>query len=332
MDVSIVVPMKNEEESLPHLVRKVADVMRATALDWELVCVDDGSTDRTANVLAELARDYTELKPIYLRRNYGQSAAMQAGFDAATGAIVVTMDGDLQNDPADIPALLKKMKETGADIVSGWRKHRKDHAIKSNLPSRIANNLIAKLSGLKLHDLGCSLKAYRRDLLDEVKIYGELHRFIPVVAVQYGAKVEEMVVQHHARQFGVSKYGIDKTIRVMLDIIQLYFFQRFLHRPLHFFGYAGLLCLVPGGLIAFGLTVWKLLGHDIGGRPLLTLAVLLILMGVQLLGMGVLAELLVRIYHEPLGRKQYLQRKAPVAAREPRRPAEEIKAPRGRKK
>lgn len=306
MDVSVVVPLYNEEESLPLLVEKVVDVMRGTKLAFELVCVDDGSKDATAAVLAKMAKKYKEVVPVYFRRNYGQATAMQAGFDYAKGGIVVTMDGDLQNDPTDIPALIARMEETGADIVSGWRKNRKDHAIKSNFPSRVANRLIARLTGLKLHDLGCSLKAYRADLLREIKIYGELHRFIPAVAIQYGAKVEEMVVSHHARQFGVSKYGIDKSIRVALDIIQLFFFQKFLHRPLHFFGYAGLVCLVPGVLAGSYLTVLKVFGYDIGGRPLLLLSVLLILMGVQLLGMGILAELLVRIYHEPAGRKQYV--------------------------
>jgi glycosyltransferase involved in cell wall biosynthesis len=184
-----------------------------------------------------------------------------------------------------------------------------DHAIKSNFPSRVANRLLAKLTGLKLHDSGCSLKAYRKDLLDELRIYGELHRFIPAVAMQYGAKVEEVVVTHHAREFGESKYGMDKTIRVALDIIQLYFFQKFLHRPMHFFGYIGLVLMVPGGLLMTYLVMLKLLGHDIGGRPLLIGAVMLILLGVQLLGMGILGELLVRIYHEPQGRKQYLTRK-----------------------
>lgn len=309
LDVSVVVPLYNEEESVALLVQRVAEVMRATKKSWELVCIDDGSRDSTAAVLQELTKDYKELRVISFRRNYGQATAMQAGFDHARGEIVVTMDGDLQNDPKDIPALVKKMEETGADIVSGWRKERKDHAVKSNFPSRVANKLIAKLSGVKLHDLGCSLKAYRADLLKDLKIYGELHRFIPVVASQYGARVEEMEVSHHARQFGKSKYGIDKTIRVMLDIIQLFFFQKFLHRPLHFFGYAGLICLIPGGIFMAYLTLIKLFGADIGGRPLLMAAVMLILMGVQLLGMGVLAELLVRIYHEPGGRKQYVLRK-----------------------
>lgn len=322
IDVSVVVPLYNEEQSVGILVQRVAETLRATGKSWELVTVDDGSRDQTAAIVAGLAREYPELKPVYFRRNYGQTAAMQAGFDHAQGAIVVTMDGDLQNDPADIPALVQKMEDTGADVVSGWRKNRKDAALKRNLPSKIANRLIAKVTGVHLHDYGCSLKAYRGDLLKDLRIYGELHRFIPAIAAQYGARVEEMVVSHHARQFGQSKYGIDRTIRVALDIIQVFFFQKYLHRPLHFFGYGGLLMLIPGGLIAAYLTVLKLFGADIGGRPLLLLAVMLILMGVQLLGMGLLAEILVRIYHEPGGRKQYVLRSTPpvVAKTAPKGP------------
>ncbi|NBX86210.1 MAG: glycosyltransferase [Proteobacteria bacterium] len=309
VEVTIVVPLYNEEESLPLLVERVAAVMRRSGYVWEMVCVDDGSRDQTAAVLAKLAKVTPEVQPLYLMRNYGQSAAMQAGFDHARGQLVVTMDGDLQNDPEDIPALLAKIEESGADVVSGWRKHRKDNAITSNLPSRIANRLIARITGLQLHDLGCSLKVYRRALLDDLRIYGELHRFIPAVATQFGAKVVELEVRHHARQFGVSKYGLDKSIRVALDIIQLYFFQKFIHRPLHFFGYAGLLMLVPGGLMLVYLLGLKLLGFDIGGRPMLLAAIMLILLGVQLLGMGVLGEMLTRIYHEPQGRKQYVLRR-----------------------
>jgi glycosyltransferase involved in cell wall biosynthesis len=309
VDVSIVVPLYNEELSVALLVEKTAAAMRARKYKWELIAVNDGSKDGTEAELVKLAKAYPELKPIYFRRNYGQTAAMQAGFDAAKGEVIVTLDGDLQNDPKDIPALLDRMEETGADIVSGWRKERQDHAIKSNLPSRIANRLLAKVTGLKLHDSGCSLKAYRADLLKELRIYGELHRFIPAVAMQYGARVDEVVVTHHARQFGESKYGIDKSIRVALDIIQLYFFQKFLHRPMHFFGYVGLILMVPGGLMMTWLLLLKILGQDIGGRPMLIAAMMLILLGVQLLGMGVIGELLTRIYHEPQGRKQYLTRK-----------------------
>lgn len=308
-EISVVVPLYNEEQNVPLLTARLAAALRPLGRVWEMVLIDDGSRDGTAAALKTAAATYPELVPLTFRRNYGQTAAMQAGFDHARGNIIVTLDGDLQNDPADIPALLEKMAAEDADIVSGWRKHRQDHAIKSNLPSRLANRLIARITGLKLHDLGCSLKAYRRDLLDELRIYGELHRFIPAVAMQYGAKIVEQEVSHHKRQFGESKYGLDKTIRVALDIIQLYFFQRFLHRPLHFFGYVGLMALVPGLLMLGYLFLLKVLGFDIGDRPMLLTGFMLVLLAVQLLGMGVLGELLVRIYHEPQGRKQYLLRK-----------------------
>jgi glycosyltransferase involved in cell wall biosynthesis len=321
MDISIVIPLYNEEQNVPLLVNRIVEAMRPLKRPFEIIAVDDGSKDGTAAELLALIGKVPELKPLFFRRNFGQTAAMQAGFDHATGDIVVTMDGDLQNDPADIPAMVARLEESGADVISGWRKHRQDHAIKNNLPSHIANWLIAKITGLKLHDLGCNLKAYRADLVREMHIYGELHRFVPAVAIQYGARVEEMVVQHHARQFGVSKYGLDKTIRVALDIIQLLFFQKFLRRPLHFFGYVGLMCLVPGFLSGLYLTLLKFSGENIGGRPLLMLAVLLILMGVQLLGMGVLAEILVRIYHEPAGRRTYTLRATENVARIAKAPA-----------
>ncbi len=332
LDVSIVVPLYNEEENVPLLVRRVADTMDATGLAWELVAVDDGSRDRTAEVLATLVPDYPKLKPVYFRRNYGQTAAMQAGFDHATGDVVVTIDGDLQNDPADIPLLLKKMKDTGADVVSGWRKNRKDNAVLTNFPSRIANMLLPKITGVKLHDSGCSLKAYKGEILEDLKIYGEMHRFIPAVAAQYGARIEEVVVSHHPRQFGKSKYGIDKAVRVALDMVQLYFFRRYLHRPLHAFGMVGLMSFVPGFLLGLYLTALKIFGADIGGRPLLLLSVMLMMLGIQLVAMGVLGELLVRIYHEPAGRKQYLLRKRPPAPAEARRPGRMVKGRRSRER
>lgn len=307
-EISLIVPVFNEEESLPHLVRKIQDVMQATGRSWELICVDDGSTDNSAEVMETLQADYPNLKPLYLRRNYGQTVAMQAGFDHAQGSIFVTLDADLQNDPEDIPKLLAHMEKTNADVVSGWRKNRKDSALRKNIPSRIANKFIAWLTHIKLHDLGCALKAYKSDVIRECRIYGELHRFIPIIVSHNGGKIEEIVVQHHARQFGKSKYGLDKTIRVALDILLLEFFRKYLNRPMHAFGYLGLLMFIPGLLIALYLTAVKLTGADIGDRPLLLLAVMLILIGVQLLGMGVLGEMIMRIYHEPEGRKQYVLR------------------------
>ncbi|MCP5405493.1 MAG: glycosyltransferase family 2 protein [Pseudomonadaceae bacterium] len=308
-DISVVVPLYNEEDNVARLVEAVARVMRPYAkahkIAWELVAVDDGSRDATAAKLAQLAKKHPELMPVYFRRNFGQTAAMQAGFDHARGAVVVTIDGDLQNDPADIPAMLAEMEKTGADIVSGWRKKRKDHALWRNFPSKIANRLIGKVTGVRIHDYGCSLKAYKAEVLEDLHIYGELHRFIPAIAAQGGAKVVEMEVSHHARQFGASKYGIDRTFRVVLDLLQVFFFQKFLHRPLHAFGYAGMVSFLSGFVGGVYLTAIKLTGASIGGRPLLLLSVMLMIMGVQLVGMGLLGELLVRIYHEPKGRKVY---------------------------
>ena len=204
LDVSIIVPIYNEEETLPHLLKRVSDVMRATNYKWELICTDDGSSDKSAEIMESLKKDYPEFKPLYQRRNYGQTAAMQAGFDHATGDVYVTMDGDLQNDPKDIPMLLEVMDRDDADIVSGWRKNRKDDGFR-NFLSRTANKLVAKMTEVYLHDTGCSLKAYRKEVMENMRIYGELQRFIPAVVSQFGAKVVEVEVTHHAREFGESK-------------------------------------------------------------------------------------------------------------------------------
>lgn len=310
-DVSIIVPIYNEEESLPHLLKAVADVMRATDKSWEILCVDDGSKDRSTEIMEELKAEYPELKALYQRRNYGQTAAMQAGFDHAEGHVFITMDGDLQNDPKDIPMMLDVMEKEDADIVSGWRKNRKDDGFR-NFLSRVANRIVCKMTEVKLHDTGCSLKAYRREVMENMRIYGELHRFIPAVVSQFGAKVVEVEVTHHAREFGVSKYGnMGRMVRVVLDLVLLKFLLKFINRPMHAFGTTGLACLIPGGMIFGYLVLIKLFGADIGHRPLLTISVMLILMGVQLVGMGILGELLVRIYHEPEGRKQYVLRDKP---------------------
>ncbi|MFZ2587721.1 MAG: glycosyltransferase family 2 protein [Alphaproteobacteria bacterium] len=315
-NLSIVAPLYNEEENVARLVARVAEVMRPYCkqrkLTWELVAVDDGSRDTTAAKMAELAGKYPEFKPVYFRRNFGQTAAMQAGFDVAEGDIIITIDGDLQNDPADIPNLLAKMDETGADIVSGWRKNRKDNAVLTNFPSRMANKLLPKITGVTLHDSGCSLKAYKAEVLKNVRLYGEMHRFIPALAAMEGATIEEVVVNHAKREFGQSKYGIDKSIRVVLDMVQLYFFRRFARRPIHFFGYVGMVSFLLGTLGGLYLTALKLSGDDIGGRPLLLLSVMLVILGVQLLGMGILGEMLVRVYHEPQGRKIYQTRSGPA--------------------
>ena len=308
--VSILAPIYNEYDNLPDLVNKVESVMSGQPDSWELICVDDGSRDGSDKLLAELAISRPWLKPYFLRRNYGQSTAMQAGFDAARGEILVTIDGDMQNDPADIPRLLKMLDERPEiDIISGWRKHRQDKALMRKLPSKIANRLISAVTGVRLHDYGCSLKLYRSEAVRYVKIYGELHRFIPALAHEYGAKVMETEVNHFPRTKGVSKYGIDRTIRVLLDLMWVKFMLRFLHRPMHAFGGIGAAMFFPGLLILAYLAALKLFGHaDIGGRPLLMMGVMLTLMGTNFIGMGILGEMLTRIWHEPGGKAQYLLR------------------------
>jgi glycosyltransferase involved in cell wall biosynthesis len=317
LDVSIVIPVYNEYDNLPDLVGQVERAMAPAGVGWELICVDDGSRDGSDRLLAELAASRPWLRPLFLNRNYGQSTAMQAGFDAARGATLITLDGDLQNDPADIPRLLKELDaHPDIDILSGWRKDRQDKAVSRKIPSMIANRLISRVTGVALHDYGCSLKLYRREALQHVKIYGELHRFIPALAGQFGARVMELPVNHRARTRGKSKYGIDRTIRVLLDLLWVKFLLRFLHRPMHAFGGLGAAMLAVGFLILLWLTGEKLLlGANIGGRPLLLLGVMLSLMGVQFLGMGVIGEMLTRIYHEPGGGKQYILREAPRSFR-----------------
>ncbi len=311
--VSILAPIYNEYDNLPDLVNRVESVMSAQPDSWELVCVDDGSRDGSDKRLAELAASRPWLRPFFLRRNYGQSTAMQAGFDAARGEILVTIDGDMQNDPADIPRLLKMLDEQPEiDIISGWRRHRQDKAFSRKIPSMIANRLISAVTGVRLHDYGCSLKLYRRESVRHVKIYGELHRFIPALAHEYGAKVMEAEVNHFPRTKGVSKYGIDRTIRVLLDLMWVKFMLRFLHRPMHAFGGAGAAMFFPGFLILIYLAGLKLFaGADIGGRPLLLMGVMLTLMGANFIGMGILGEMLTRIWHEPGGKAQYLLREPP---------------------
>jgi glycosyltransferase involved in cell wall biosynthesis len=311
-DVSIVIPVYNEEDNLLELVARVGEAMQPSGFSFELICVDDGSRDDSARVLAGLAAKTPWLKPRYLMRNYGQTAALQAGFDAVSGRYTVTLDGDLQNDPLDIPELIRTL-ETRADIsmISGWRKDRQDKALSRKLPSMLANRLISWATGVRLHDYGCALKAYRSEIIQRIRLYGELHRFVPVLAMEAGAKIIEVPVRHHARTRGQSKYGIDRTFRVLLDLLLMKFMLRYLHRPLHAFGGVGLWMAVPGMGILGYLTVLKLLGENIGGRPLLLLGVMLTLMGVQLIAIGLLGEILIRIYHEPEGRAQYRLRQPP---------------------
>jgi glycosyltransferase involved in cell wall biosynthesis len=304
-DLSVIVPIYNEVESLPHLINTIASTLEPLEMSYEIVCVDDGSKDGSAEWLQQQAATRTDLCAVILRRNYGQTAAMAAGFNHAKGRVLVTLDGDLQNDPADIPNLVAKLEE-GYDLVSGWRVNRQDAAVTRLLPSRIANWLIARATGVKLHDYGCSLKAYRSELVADMNLYGELHRFLPALAFIEGARISEMPVRHHARQFGKSKYGLGRTFRVLMDLMTIMFMKKFLTRPMHVFGMFGLISMVVGFSIGLYLTILKLgFGESIGDRPLLILAVVLFLTGVQLFSFGLLAELLMRTYHESQNRPIY---------------------------
>jgi dolichol-phosphate mannosyltransferase len=303
--VSVVVPIYNEVESLPPLIEAIASTFTQTQLSYELICVDDGSQDGSAELLKELAQVTPNLRAVLLSRNYGQTAAMAAGFNYARGNAIVTLDGDLQNDPADIPMLLAKLEE-GYDLVSGWRQKRQDAALTRLLPSKIANWLIAEITGVKLHDYGCSLKAYRSELIADMNLYGELHRFLPALAFIEGAKITELPVRHHARRHGSSKYGLGRTFRVVLDLLTVFFMKKFLTRPMHVFGLLGMISTMLGVVLGLYLTIIKLgFGENIGNRPLLFLAVILLLTGVQLFCFGLLGELMMRTYHESQGRPIY---------------------------
>lgn len=308
MTISVVIPLYNEEENVAELHRRVKSAMDGTGKEYEVIYVDDGSTDRTLPLLQDIQSADRNAVVLSLRRNFGQTAAFAAGFDYARGDVIVTLDGDLQNDPDDIPKLLELIREN--DIVSGWRKKRKDPFISRRLPSVMANWLISKVTGVTLHDYGCSLKAYRREVVKNLKLYGEMHRFIPAVANWYGVKIAEVETTHHPRLRGKSKYGISRTVRVVLDLITVKFLQSFSTKPLQFFGPIGLLSGLIGLLISFYMTVEKLfLGRDIGGRPLLLLGALLIIVGIQFIGMGLLGEMMVRVYHETQKKPIYVIKK-----------------------
>jgi len=308
MDLSIVIPILNEEDNIKPLYAQLKETLEGLDLSYEIITVDDGSTDHSFAVLRDLYTKDRHLKVIHFRRNFGQTAAFAAGFEYCRGEVVITMDADLQNDPADIPLLLEKINE-GFDVVSGWRVNRQDPFLTRRLPSVIANWLISRVTGVHLHDYGCSLKAYRSEVVKGVHLYGELHRFIPALSSWMGVSVTEIPVRHHARQSGRSKYGISRTARVILDLITVRFLLSYSTRPIQIFGGLGLLSFALG--IGFGgyLSFVKLaLGQDIGDRPLLLLAILLTLLGVQLLSMGLLGELVVRTYYEAQGKQIYAVR------------------------
>ncbi|HUT15749.1 MAG TPA: glycosyltransferase family 2 protein [Anaerolineae bacterium] len=308
MDLSIVIPIFNEEDSIRPLHAQLKETLEGLDLSYEIIVVDDGSTDRSFAILRDLHTRDRHLKVIRFRRNFGQTAAFAAGFDHCQGDLVITMDADLQNDPADIPLLLGKVDE-GYDVVSGWRVNRQDAFLTRRLPSVIANWFISKVTGVHLHDYGCSLKAYRREVIQSVHLYGELHRFVPALASWMGVSVAEIPVRHHARHFGESKYGISRTARVILDLMTVRFLLSYSTRPIQIFGGLGLLSFALGiGLGGYLSFVKLALGQDIGNRPLLLLAILLTVLGVQLITMGLLGELVVRTYYEAQGKRIYAVR------------------------
>lgn len=302
--ISIVVPLYREEENVPHLVAEVAEKLADYA--YELILVDDGSDDGTVAAIKQACAKDERVVCVQLRRNFGQTAAMSAGFERARGEFIAYMDGDLQTDPADILKLLQRMQRDDLDMVNGWRKDRKDASLSRNLPSKIANALIRHSTKVLMHDYGCPMKLMRADVAKNLRIYGEQHRFLPALADLYGAKIGEEVVAHRPRQFGESKYGIGRTVRVLVDLLLILFFQRFTDRPLHLFGPAGLLSLAAGFFIDLWLAMDKLVfGADLAGRPMLHLGSLLIVTGVLLFGIGLILEMQTRTYYESTGRKHY---------------------------
>lgn len=305
LDLSVVVPIYNEVENVKRLTEAILSVLYKINRSFEVILVDDGSTDGTVEILKTISKEIPEVKTIRFRRNFGQTAAMAAGFDYAKGKVIITLDGDLQNDPADIPKLLEKMEE-GYDVVSGWRKNRQDDFVSRKLPSMIANRLISKLTGTKLHDYGCSLKAYSAEIAKDINLYGEMHRFIPALANIEGAKVIEIPVNHYPRQFGKSKYNILRTFKVILDLMTVVFQRKFMTRPLHMFGRVGLASFFAGFLISSFLAFEKIVYHiKLSDRPLLLLGVLLILTGVQLISTGIIAEIQIRTYFESQNKTIY---------------------------
>ncbi len=309
--LSVVVPMYNEEESVMPFVTQLHQALMDYHHPWELVLVNDGSSDGTEQQMRNACQQWgNHVRIIPLQRNFGQTAAMQAGIDAAHGNVIATMDGDMQNDPIDIPRMAKRLLEEDLDLVAGWRKDRQDTLMRK-IPSRIANRLIGRITQVELHDYGCSLKVFRAAIIKSVRLYGEMHRFIPawMAANTAPSRIKEEVVHHHARQYGQSKYGLGRTFRVILDLLAVYFFMRFRSRPGHFFGKIG---LIFGGLGSAGLAylafVKVILGEDIGTRPLLLVSVLLVVMSVQFLTTGVLSEMMTRTYFESSQTRSYVIR------------------------
>ena len=307
-ELSIIVPVYNEEQSLPELYVQLVAAMSSYGRTWEVIFIDDGSTDGSAAFLDRLAAQDERVRVVFLRRNYGQTAAMMAGIDHASGDILVPMDSDLQNDPADIPLLVARLEE-GYDVVSGWRYDRQDDAIRRKLPSWLANVLISRVSGVHLHDYGCTLKAYRRAVIKDVKLYGEMHRFVPIYASWLGARVAELQVRHHPRRFGRSKYGLDRILKVSLDLILVKFLARYATKPIHIFGaFGALFLLISLAAAVYALYLKVIQGASFIETPLPLLSMMGFMTGVMSILMGLLAELIMRTYYESQAKPTYLVR------------------------
>ena len=302
IELSVLIPVHNEEENVVLMIERVADALKDLDKPWELIIIDDGSTDATlSRARKEIGKPGLDLRVIEFQRNFGQAAGLQAGFDAARGRLIATLDGDLQNDPADIPRMVQEMYDKDLDLLAGYRANRQDAWLSRKLPSKLANKLIGKVTGVHIRDYGCSLKVYRAEVIKRVRLHGEMHRFIPVWAAMITSpqRIGETAVSHNARQFGESKYGISRTFRVILDLLTVFFFLRFRHRPGHFFGQIGLVFGVLGSTAMLYLLVVKfILGQSIGGRPLFLTAILLLVFSIQFLTTGVLAEMMSRIFHQ----------------------------------
>jgi glycosyltransferase involved in cell wall biosynthesis len=304
-ELSLVITVINEEDNIHPLVEVIRNAL--TGLDYEVVFVDDGSTDATKRRIKEIIDDRISL--VELKKNYGQSTAMTAGIDHTSGKYIALLDGDLQNDPADIPFMLELLKKEDWDVVAGNRKNRKDGAILRKIPSRIANYFIRRWTKVYIKDYGCTLKIFKREIAEDLGLYGELHRFIPVLAAMQGARITQVDVRHHARKYGRSKYGLGRTFRVLSDLVTMVFFRRYIQKPMHLFGTMGFISLFFGIVINVYLLVLKILGHDIWGKPLLILGLIFLLGGIQLITIGIIAEISVRTYFEASNKKTYQVRK-----------------------
>jgi len=308
IELSVVIPVRNEAPSLVELHREFTETLTRWGRPYEIILVDDGSTDQSFEIMARLQATDPRVRVIRFRRNFGQTAAFAAGFDYARGRLIATSDGDLQNDPADIPAMVERIDQ-GCDIVCGWRKERQDALVSRRLPSTIANGLISLVTGVRLHDYGCSLKVFRAEIIKGMRLYGEMHRFLPAIASEQTSSIEEMTVRHRARRYGKSKYGIGRTTRVMLDLLTVKFLLSYSTRPLQFFGLIGGLVGLLGAGISGWLAYQRLIGAEsLSNRPLLLLGILLIVTGVQLVTIGLVAEIQARTYHESQGKPTYVIR------------------------